>query len=126
MATVQRPVSPHVGIYRWKITNTLSILHRMTGLFLSIGLLILVCWLAALASGPEVYAGVHAFYASPWFKLPLTAWAFCFFYHLANGIRHLVWDLGAGFGHAQIRAGGWTVVAVSVAATAAFAIAAIF
>ncbi|HEY5568726.1 MAG TPA: succinate dehydrogenase, cytochrome b556 subunit [Gammaproteobacteria bacterium] len=120
MARIERPVSPHAGIYSWQITNTLSILHRLTGILLTAGLLVLVCWLTALASGPEVYAGVHAFYAGTWFKIPLALWAFCLFYHLSNGIRHLCWDLGFGFGHAQIRASGWGVVFVALAATGAY------
>jgi succinate dehydrogenase / fumarate reductase cytochrome b subunit len=119
MTTVQRPVSPHM-VYRWQITNTLSILHRMTGVMLTVGLLVLTYWLIALASGPQVYASVHAFYAGAWFKLPLVGWAFCFFFHLANGIRHLFWDLGRGFGHAEIRASGWAVVGAAVFATAAY------
>jgi succinate dehydrogenase / fumarate reductase cytochrome b subunit len=125
MAGVDRPVSPHAGIYSWEITNTLSIVHRLTGLALTTGLLVLVCWLVALASGPEIYARVHAFYAAAWFKLLFAAWAFCFFYHLANGVRHLFWDLGKGFGHAQIRAGGWAVVLVAVVAAGAYAVLAI-
>lgn len=120
MAGVERPVSPHAGIYRWEITNTLSILHRLTGIALSAGLLVVVCWLVALASGPETYARVHEFYSAAWFKVPLLGWTFCLFYHLANGIRHLFWDLGLGFGHAQIRASGWAVVGVAVIAAGAY------
>lgn len=119
-------MSPHLGIYSWLITNTLSIVHRLTGIALSVGLLILVCWLVALASGPQTYADVHAFYSSIWFKPLLVGWAFCFFFHLANGVRHLVWDTGRGFGHGQIRGGGWTVVVVSAVAAAAYSIFAIY
>ena len=126
MATVQRPLSPHLGIYSWLITNTLSILHRLTGVALSVGLLILVCWLIALASGPQTYTDVHAFYASVWFKPLLVGWAFCFFFHLANGIRHLVWDTGRGFGHGQIRASGGAVVIFAVVAAATYAFLAIY
>lgn len=125
MQSAERPVSPHLGVYRWQVTNGLSILHRATGLALSLGLLVFVCWLIALASGPQAYAGVHAFYASGWFKLPLVGWSFCFFFHFANGIRHLCWDAGVGFSHAQIRAGGWTAVIVAVAATLIFSLIAI-
>jgi succinate dehydrogenase / fumarate reductase cytochrome b subunit len=120
MARVQRPVSPHWHIYSWLITSTLSILHRATGVALTAGLLVLVYWLVALASGPQAYADVHAFYAGAWFKVPLVGWAFCFFYHLCNGIRHLFWDAGWGFGHAQIRASGWTVVVAALLATAVY------
>lgn len=126
MDSVERPLSPHLGVYRWQITNSLSILHRATGVFLSIGALVLVCWLVALASGPQAYENVEAWYASGWFRLPLAAWTFCFFYHLANGIRHLFWDAGACFEPAQIRAGGWLVVAFAAVATLAYSWLAIF
>lgn len=118
MDPAQRPLSPFM-MYRWQITNSLSILHRATGVFLALGALVLVCWLVALASGPETYERVFAFYSGSWFKLPLMAWAFCFFYHLANGVRHLFWDVGLGFEPAQIYVGGYLVVAFAVVATAA-------
>jgi succinate dehydrogenase cytochrome b subunit len=117
----RRPLSPFL-IYRWGISNSLSILHRITGVYMSFGILVLSCWLISLASGPEVYARVAAFYGAAWFKVPLAGWAFCFFYHFANGIRHLAWDAGYGFGHAQIRAGGVAVVVFAVLATAAYVI----
>lgn len=122
MQSAERPLSPHAGIYRWQVTNSLSILHRATGLALSLGLLVFVYWLVALASGAETYASVQAFYSGAWFKPPLVGWCFCFFFHLANGIRHLFWDVGLGFSHAQIRAGGWAVVIAAVAATAIFSL----
>jgi succinate dehydrogenase / fumarate reductase cytochrome b subunit len=121
----QRPLSPFM-IYRWQITNLLSFLHRATGVVLSAGLLILVCWLVALAAGPESFAAIRSFYSGLLFDLVLTGWAFCFFYHLANGIRHLFWDVGWGFGHGQITAGGWAVVVFAVVATLVFALGAVF
>ena len=117
----ERPLSPFWN-YRWQITNTLSILHRATGVALSAGLLVLTCWLLAIASGVDAFADVQALFGSAWFKLPLAGWAFCFFYHLGNGIRHLAWDIGLGFEHSQIRAGGWAVVVFAVVATAAYAL----
>lgn len=120
-----RPLSPFMH-YRWQITNSLSILHRITGVVLSAGLLVLVCWLAAIAGGAESFAAIQSFYGGVAFDLALVAWAFCFFYHLGNGIRHLCWDIGWGFGHAQIAAGGWAVVAFAVIATLVFAAAAVF
>lgn len=116
----ERPLSPHLQIYRWGTTNTLSILHRATGVFLSLGLLALAWWLIAIATGPEAYAGVMAVFGSVWFKLPLAGWVFCFFYHLGNGVRHLVWDAGYGFERATIRTGGIAVVVFAVLATAAY------
>jgi succinate dehydrogenase / fumarate reductase cytochrome b subunit len=103
----------------------LSSLHRITGLLLSLGAVVLAVWLIALASGPESFAAVAAIVGAPWFKLLLVSWVFCFFYHLANGVRHLTWDMGYGFDPKRIRASGWTVLVVTVAATAAFSFAAI-
>jgi succinate dehydrogenase / fumarate reductase cytochrome b subunit len=118
----ERPLSPHLQVYRWGITNTLSILHRATGVFLSLGALILSCWLIALAIGEDSFAGVMALYGHPLFKLPLAAFAFCFFYHLGNGLRHLVWDTGRGFSHVQIAGGGIAVVVFAVVATVVYGV----
>jgi succinate dehydrogenase / fumarate reductase cytochrome b subunit len=114
-----RPLSPFL-IYRWGISNSLSILHRMTGLYLSLGLLVLSCWLLAIASGAEAFGDVMRWYGSPWFRIPLAGWAFCFFYHLGNGVRHLVWDTGRGFERSQIRIGGIAVLAFAAVATIAY------
>ena len=124
MSGLERPLSPF-WVYRWQITNVLSILHRMTGLMLSIGLLVFCCWFVALATGAESFAGVQMLYASAWFKLPLIGWAFCFFFHLGNGVRHLFWDLGLGFDKSRIQATGWAVVIFAFAATLLYAFAAI-
>jgi len=120
MQGVQRPLSPHLQVYRWQITMWLSSLHRITGLLLSAGAIALAVWLLALAGGPQSYAAVQPLFAAPWFKLPLIGWTFCFFLHFANGVRHLAWDVGAGFEPKQISASGWTVIIVATLATAAF------
>lgn len=120
-----RPLSPY-WIYRWEITMWLSSLHRLSGLLLSLGAVVLAVWLIALASGPEAFDGVQAVVGAPWFKPVLAGWALCFFYHLANGVRHLAWDAGYGFDPKRIRASGYTVVVVTLVATAAFSFAAIF
>lgn len=122
MGSVERPLSPHLGVYRWQVTNSLSILHRLTGLYLSLGALVLVWWLVALASGPAAYAGVLDVLTSGWFRLPVIGWVFCFFYHLANGIRHLFWDAGKGFEPRVYTASGWAVVAFSVLATLVYCV----
>jgi succinate dehydrogenase / fumarate reductase cytochrome b subunit len=116
MTVPQRPLSPFL-IYRWGVTNTLSILHRITGVLLALGLFFLALWLLALASGPEAYAGIVGFYDGAWFSVLLAGWAFCFFYHLANGIRHLIWDAGYGFERGQVRLGGIAVVVFAIVAT---------
>ena len=124
MHGVQRPLSPYWN-YRWAITMWLSSLHRITGLLLSAGAIVLGVWLIALASGPEPFAAVAGVVGAAWFKPALVGWTFCFFFHLSNGVRHLFWDAGYGFDPKRIRASGWTVVVVTVVATAAFSFAAI-
>jgi len=124
MQRVQRPLSPY-WIYRWEITMWLSSLHRITGLLLSLGAVALAVWLIALATGPESFDAASRVYGSAWFKPLLMGWTFCFFFHLANGVRHLAWDAGYGFDPKRIRSSGWTVVVVTLVATAAFSYAAI-
>ena len=120
MDRVDRPLSPFL-VYRWQITNTLSIVHRLTGIALSFGLIVLVAWLVAAASGPDAYgAAMDGVFATIWFKVALVGWTFCFFYHLANGIRHLVWDTGRAFEPAQIQVGGWLVVIAALVATVVY------
>lgn len=124
MSPAERPLSPF-WIYRWRITMLLSSLHRITGLLLSLGAVALAVWLIALAGGPDSYARVQPYYAGAAFKLFVVGWTFCFFLHLFNGIRHLVWDTGRGFAPRQARASGWAVVAATLIATAAFSLGAL-
>jgi succinate dehydrogenase / fumarate reductase cytochrome b subunit len=113
MQGVQRPLSPHLQVYRWGITMWLSSLHRITGLLLSAGAFALAIAINQTASAQQVFA-------SGAFKVLLVGWTFCFFLHLANGVRHLFWDVGAGFDPKTIRSSGWTVIVVTVLATAGF------
>ena len=92
----KRPLSPHLQIYRWEWTMALSIAHRATGIALTAGALYLVWWLLAIAAGPDAYATVSAFSGSIIGRLMLLGWTFALFYHLCNGVRHLVWDAGVG------------------------------
>lgn len=112
-----RPLSPHLQVYRPQLTSILSITHRATGIFLALGALYLVCWLLAIASGPDAYASVSAFSASIIGRLLLLGWTFSLFYHLANGIRHLVWDAGIGLDLKTTYMSGWLVVVGAVALT---------
>jgi succinate dehydrogenase / fumarate reductase cytochrome b subunit len=116
----RRPVSPHLQVYRWAITNSLSILHRSAGLALSCGLILLALWLLAIASGPDAYAALMVVYGSLWFKLPLAGLALSFFYHLGNGVRHLVWDSARGFSHTAIHRSGIAVIVFALIATAVY------
>lgn len=112
-----RPLSPHLQVYRPQLTSILSITHRGTGIFLALGALYLVCWLLAIASGPDAYASVSAFSASIVGRLLLLGWTFSLFYHLANGIRHLVWDAGIGLDLKTTYMSGWLVVVGAVVLT---------
>lgn len=114
----QRPLSPHLGIYRWQISNTLSILHRLTGVALSIGSLLLAVWLWSAAYAPDVHGMIHQFFGSPFGLLMLFGWSVAFYYHLAAGIRHLCWDAGYGFNVPVMTRTGQAVVAFTVFATA--------
>ena len=120
MADGDRPLSPHLGIYRWEISNSLSILHRMTGVMLSVGALLLVGWLVSVVAGDDLYSTLYALLSSFLGRLMLFGWTFCFFYHFGNGIRHLFWDAGHGFEKQRARITGWMVVTFSIAMTLVF------
>jgi len=108
--TVRRPLSPHLQVYTPQLTSILSIMNRVTGIALSAGTLLLVWWLVAAASGPEAYATVQSFVASPIGLFVLFGWTASLFFHFFNGIRHLAWDAGFGFDLPQAYASGWAVV----------------
>ncbi len=120
MAQGERPLSPHLQVYRPQITSVLSISHRASGVFLAAASLLLVYWLLAAASGPEAYAVAQAFFGHWFMRLVLIAVSFAFFYHLCNGIRHLCWDAGWGFEIRQVIVSGWTVVIASLVLTLGF------
>lgn len=114
----ERPLSPHLQVYRWQITMVLSILHRMTGVALAVGAFVLAYWLSAASYGAEPFAQAQRILGSWLGLLLLIGWSFAFWFHLCNGIRHLAWDAGWGFEIRQFYASGWTVVVVSLALTA--------
>ena len=119
MAQVERPLSPHIQIYKPQLTSVLSILHRATGVALGAGAPLLAWWLLAAAYGPGQFATAQAFMASWLGRLLLFGFTFSLFYHLCNGIRHLFWDAGWGFELKTVYASGWLVVAASLGLTAA-------
>lgn len=92
-----RPLSPHLQIYRWRLNMILSILHRATGLALAIGILMVVWMLLAAATGEGAFTIFRDFATSPLGLLMLFGWTASLFYHLFNGIRHVIWDFGYGF-----------------------------
>lgn len=113
-------MSPHLTIYRWPITMTLSILHRISGIVMSLGLVAFAWWLFAAASGAEEYGRFVDIATSVFGQIALGGWLLAFFYHLANGIRHLVWDLGYGFEIKTANASAWLVLGLSVLLTALY------
>jgi succinate dehydrogenase / fumarate reductase, cytochrome b subunit len=112
-----RPLSPHLQIYRPQLTSVLSITHRITGIVLGLGTLVLVYWVYALAGGPEAYASAQALLSSWFGRVVLFGFTFALFYHLCNGIRHLFWDAGYGYELDAVYASGKAVVAMSVVLT---------
>ena len=123
---VRRPLSPHLQVYRWQITNTLSILNRLSGVACSAGTLLLVWWLVAVASGPIPFARVQWFVGSWIGLLMLFGWTVALVYHLFAGIRHLAWDAGYGFDLPTTHATGWAVVIATGVATVLVWIAGLF
>jgi succinate dehydrogenase / fumarate reductase cytochrome b subunit len=117
MPSPLRPLSPHLQVYRWQLTSVLSILHRITGVALSAGTLLLTWWLVAAAYGPDAFATAQGFMGSFIGQLILWGFTFALFYHLGNGIRHLAWDFGWGFELSQVRTSGIAMVAFACGAT---------
>ena len=117
MEKTQRPLSPHLQIYRPQLTSVLSITHRATGIALLVGTLLLVYWLLAAASGAEAYGSAQQLLGSWLGRLVLLGFSFALFFHLCNGIRHLFWDAGLGFELKTAYASGNAVVIVSIAMT---------
>lgn len=113
-----RPLSPHLQVYRWQITMVMSILHRATGVALAVGAFGVAWWLVAVATGGETYAAVAGLIGSPVGQVILAAFSACLVYHLLNGIRHLLWDIGYGFEIPKVYATGWTVLVLAVLITA--------
>jgi succinate dehydrogenase / fumarate reductase cytochrome b subunit len=114
---MKRPLSPHLQIYRLPLAALLSITHRLTGvglIFVSIGFLY---WLWAVAMGGGYYTTALWLFSSPMGKLGLFFTLFAFYYHLSNGIRHLVWDFGRGFSLTTTQRSNWVVIAAAVVLT---------
>jgi succinate dehydrogenase / fumarate reductase cytochrome b subunit len=106
---VRRPISPHLQVYRWPVSMASSILNRATGIALSVGTLLMVWWLVAAASSPQAYDTVSGFIRSPIGLLLMFGWTASLFYHLLNGIRHLVWDAGKGFDLPTVNSASWAI-----------------
>ena len=117
MSTHDRPLSPHLQVYRPQLTSALSIFHRITGVFLALGTIVLVWWLVAAATGPDYFPLVQDWIGSWLGYLLLFGWSAALFYHLANGIRHLFWDAGYGFELETVYRSGWAVLIATAVLT---------
>lgn len=133
---VHRPLSPHLQVYRWPVSMVLSIGHRVTGVGLSVGALLMTWWLVAASISEAAFEPVQRFLGSGFGVALLLGWAAAMLLHLFLGIRHLVWDAGWGFGSLEqqepVRVGyesrvyrttGWVVMGITVVATLIVAIA---
>jgi succinate dehydrogenase / fumarate reductase, cytochrome b subunit len=118
MASRERPLSPHLQVYRWQITMVMSVLHRATGIALTVGAFGLAWWLMAMAAGGEQAANAAACLASPFGRIALFGFSASLVYHLLNGIRHLLWDIGWGYEIPDVYKSGYTVVVLTVVLTA--------
>ncbi len=96
---------------------TLSILHRVTGVALSVGLIVLTIWLVALSTGAAAYEQIMSAMQSIVGRLLLVGFSFAFFFHLCNGVRHLFWDVGKGFEMRQVNASAWSVILATIVLT---------
>lgn len=118
MTDMPRPLSPHLQIYKWQVQMMSSILHRITGIALSVGTLLLIWGLVALAGGEGSYANFKSYAGSIGGTIILILWSLALFYHLCNGIRHLLQDAGAGYAIPQFVRSSWLSIIGAVVLTA--------
>jgi len=109
----ERPLSPHLQVYRPQLTSMMSIFHRITGAALVAGTALLVGWLWSAAYSPGCFTAIHTFFSGILGKLLLIGWSFAFYYHFCNGIRHLFWDIGKGFEIPNAYRSGYAVLIAS-------------
>lgn len=116
----QRPLSPHLQVYKPQLTSMLSIMHRGSGVFLSFGILVLAAWVIAIGYSKETFECVNSFFQGFWGKVLFSAFVAGFFYHFCNGMRHLMWDIGRGFEISTVYKTGWSVLVVSACFTTVY------
>ena len=114
---VRRPLSPHLQVYRWPLSMALSILHRVSGLAVGVGTLLLTWWLVAAAGSDAAFDRAQWFMGSALGVLLLFGWSVALIFHFCSGVRHLVWDAGYGFDAPAYNLGGWGVVVATGACT---------
>ncbi len=115
--TVERPLSPHLGIYRMQITMLMSIVHRITGMGLYFGMVLLAWWLLAAATGPGAFETANAFFGSWFGRLILFGFTWALIHHMLGGIRHLIWDTGSGLDKTSIEVFAWLTIIGSTVLT---------
>jgi succinate dehydrogenase / fumarate reductase cytochrome b subunit len=115
----QRPLSPHLQVYRPQMTSVMSIMHRAAGIVLTTGTLVMTAWLVSLAMGAESYGMVAAFLAHPLGQFVLFGYSVALIYHAVNGIRHLGWDIGIGLTIPEVYRNGQLVLILTAVLTAA-------
>jgi succinate dehydrogenase cytochrome b subunit len=117
MESVKRPLSPHLQVYKLPLTAWVSITHRATGVFLSIGALFLSCWLVGLATSEEAFSNIQQYMTTWYGKIILIGFIFSIYLHLANGVRHLIWDAGKGFEKSTTAKSSYIVIAFTLILT---------
>ena len=117
MAQTQRPLSPHLQIYKWQVQMVTSILHRATGIALAVGTLMVLWGLLSLAAGEDAFNQFKVCMSSPLGMILMIGWTWSLFFHLCNGIRHLIQDAGAGYAIAQFVRSSWLSVIISIVLT---------
>jgi succinate dehydrogenase / fumarate reductase cytochrome b subunit len=117
MAQTGRPLSPHLQVYKWQVQMVSSILHRATGIALAVGSLLVIWGIVALATGEDAFGSFKACAGSPIGLILLVGWTWALFFHLVNGIRHLVQDAGAGYEIKQFVFSSWLSVILSLLLT---------
>jgi succinate dehydrogenase / fumarate reductase cytochrome b subunit len=112
----ERPMSPHLSVYKPQITSFASILHRVTGVFLVLGTAFLVWWLYALAGGESAYNAFAEITSNVIVKLLIMSWAGSLIFHLLAGVRHIFWDFGVGYDLDVAKRNGWIILVLTVIA----------
>lgn len=113
----ERPLSPHLQVYKPTLNMALSVFHRGTGIVLALSTPLLVCWLMILAAGPNAYAELQSVLSHWFFFIVLLGYVFSMSYHLCNGIRHLFWDVGHGYENKQVQQSGLMVIVAALSLT---------
>lgn len=116
-SNTSRPLSPHLQIYGWQISMLTSTLHRLSGIALAIGSVLLAIWICSAAAGAQAFATANGIVGSWYGQILLFCWSWALFYHLCNGIRHLAWDFILGFELETARVTGYLAVGISIVLT---------